>query len=71
MEPLFSLHGQDKCGLAWYIDGYQRRGGAFYALVQVGSTKKLSEDFDSPGAAKEAGVQLVADTLAELVEDMA
>ena len=67
---MFMLTGTTD-GLPWSIQGRESVDKRYYALVQVGNTKKVTNNtYVTQEAAKDAGCQLMADTLAELLDEV-
>ena len=67
---MFMLTGEND-GFQWSIQGRKSVDNRYYALVQVGSTKKVTNNtYVTQEAAKDAGCQLMADLLAELVDEV-
>lgn len=63
----FLLSGEND-GFEWQIAGHMTASGTYYALVKVGSTVKITRDCETVEGARDAGRQLLVDTLAELVD---
>jgi hypothetical protein len=68
---MFNYSGETD-GLAWSIEGKVAHDGRLFAMVQVGSTKKVTQKtYNTESEAQAAGHELMADTLAELVDEVA
>ena len=63
-----SLSGKTEEGIEWSVEVKESGADSFRAVVKVGSTVKAIGKFVNPVSAKNAGCQLVADTLAELTD---
>ena len=60
------LNGKTKEGVVWSVEVKESSYGDYFAVVQVGSNLKASGGHYDPIEAKQAGCQLLSDTLAEM-----